>query len=92
MITACIICWVVFIALLTFAIFSDVVDAFGYMVGIICGVFCMICCAFTIDCLGQYQPKAMDVYQGKTTLKYEVVDGVKVDSIVVWKDGKEFDK
>lgn len=28
----------------------------------------------------------MDVYQGKTTLKYEVVDGVKVDSIVVWKD------
>lgn len=28
----------------------------------------------------------MDVYQGKTTLKYEVVDGVKVDSVVVWKD------
>ena len=28
----------------------------------------------------------MDVYQGKTTLKYEVVDGVKVDSTVVWKD------
>ena len=28
----------------------------------------------------------MDVYQGKTTLKYEVVDGVVVDSVVVWKD------
>lgn len=28
----------------------------------------------------------MDVYKGKTTLKYEVVDGVKVDSTVVWKD------
>lgn len=28
----------------------------------------------------------MDVYQGKTTLKYEVVDGVKVDSTVVWKE------
>ena len=28
----------------------------------------------------------MDVYQGKTTLKYEVVEGVKVDSIVVWKE------
>lgn len=28
----------------------------------------------------------MDVYKGNTTLKYEVVDGVKVDSIVVWKD------
>lgn len=30
--------------------------------------------------------KPMDVYQGKTTLKYEVVDGVKVDSTVVWKE------
>ena len=30
----------------------------------------------------------MDVYQGKTTLKYEVIDGVKVDSTVVWKEEK----
>lgn len=30
-------------------------------------------------------PTAMDVYQGKTTLKYTVVDSVKVDSTVVWK-------
>ena len=30
-------------------------------------------------------PEAMDVYQGKTTLKYTIVDGEKVDSIVVWK-------
>lgn len=27
----------------------------------------------------------MDVYQGKTTLEYTVVDGVKVDSCVVFK-------
>lgn len=27
----------------------------------------------------------MDVYQGKTTLKYEIVNGVKVDSCVIWK-------
>lgn len=27
----------------------------------------------------------MDVYKGKTTLEYKVVDGVKVDSTVVWK-------
>lgn len=35
-----------------------------------------------------YNPsmKPMDVYQGKTTLKYEVIDGVKVDSIVIWKE------
>lgn len=30
----------------------------------------------------------MDVYQGKTTLEYKVVDGVKVDSTVVWKDDR----
>lgn len=28
----------------------------------------------------------MDVYRGKTTLKYEIIDGVKVDSTVVWKE------
>ena len=30
-------------------------------------------------------PQAMDVYQGKTTLEYKVVDGEIVDSCVVWK-------
>ena len=37
-------------------------------------------------------PTAMDVYQGKTTLEYKVVDGVKIDSIVILKNnnyGKE---
>lgn len=31
------------------------------------------------------QPSAMDVYQGKTILQYTVVDGIKVDSVVVFK-------
>lgn len=30
-------------------------------------------------------PSAMDVYQGKTALQYTVVDGVKIDSVVVFK-------
>lgn len=30
----------------------------------------------------------MDVYQGKTKLEYTVVDGVKVDSTVVWKNNQ----
>ena len=30
-------------------------------------------------------PQAIDVYQGKTTLKYTIIDGVIVDSTVVWK-------
>ena len=32
------------------------------------------------------EPKAMEVYQGKTTLEYRVKDGVVVDSVVVYKD------
>ena len=31
-------------------------------------------------------PKAMDVYQGKTTLEYTIRDGMTVDSVVVFKD------
>lgn len=30
-------------------------------------------------------PTAMDVYQGKTTIEYKVVDDVKVDSVVIFK-------
>jgi len=30
-------------------------------------------------------PSAMDVYQKKTTLEYTVKDGIKLDSIVVYK-------
>lgn len=30
----------------------------------------------------------MDVYQGKTTLEYKIVDGQIVDSVVIWKSNK----
>lgn len=30
-------------------------------------------------------PTAMDVYQGKTTLQYTIVNGTKIDSVVVFK-------
>ena len=33
-------------------------------------------------------PRAIEVYQGKTTLKYEIIDGVKIDSVVIYKDEK----
>jgi len=35
------------------------------------------------------QPKAMDVYQGKTTLEITYKDGIPVDSIVVFKDNEK---
>lgn len=30
------------------------------------------------------EPSAMDVYQGKTTLEYTVINGIKTDSTVIW--------
>ena len=31
------------------------------------------------------KPTAMDVYQGKTTLEYTISDGIKTDSVVIFK-------
>jgi hypothetical protein len=31
------------------------------------------------------RPSAMDVYQGKTTLQYTIINDVKIDSVVVFK-------
>ena len=31
------------------------------------------------------KPSAIEVYQGKTTLQYTIIDGIKTDSIVVYK-------
>lgn len=54
------------------------VDAF--FIGVVVGVVLM---AIVLNII---TISPMDVYQGKTTLKYEVVDGVKVDSTVIWKE------
>lgn len=54
-----------------------------YFLGCISGIFIFVI-TFSILDINTIEP--IDVYQGKTTLKYEVVDGVKVDSIVIWKD------
>ena len=58
-------------------------DAFFY--GVFVGIFMLSVC---VGLLNHYKPnpKAIDVYQGRTTLEYKVRDGVKTDSTVVWKD------
>lgn len=38
-----------------------------------------------IGLLIEEPPTAMDVYKNKTTLKYTVVDGIKQDSVVIFK-------
>ena len=63
-------------------------ETYGF--GMLCGGFMVALCFIETICICEIIdepcPNAMDVYRGKTTLKYEVVDGVKVDSVVVFKE------
>lgn len=60
-----------------------------YGFGISCG--CTLAALLVLEimciseCISKLHPKAIDVYQGKTTLEYIIRDGVKIDSVVVWK-------
>ena len=57
----------------------------GVVIGfIICGLF-VLEVGILSDINEDPQPTAMDVYQGKTTLEYKVINSVKVDSIVIFK-------
>lgn len=60
-----------------------------YSFGIFCGLSIAAVFAIEIMCIcgiiSKSRPKAMDVYQGKTTIEYTIRDGVKVDSVVVFK-------
>lgn len=52
----------------------------GSLIGIVLSI--ILCIIFPPIC----KPSAMDVYQGKTTLKYTIVDGIKIDSCVIFKN------
>ena len=61
-----------------------------YSWGVLCGFAIFSFIAIEILCIDKIvsepRPKAMDVYQGKTTIEYTIRDGVKVDSVVVFKE------
>lgn len=61
----------------------------SYSLGIFCGwamtSLCVIEMICICECVSKPHPKAIDVYQGKTTIEYTIRDGVKIDSIVVFK-------
>ena len=68
-------------------------DEYGsYGFGMFCGfsiaaLFVLeIACIYKYKSIYEHDPKAMDVYQGKTTIEYIIRDGVKVDSVVVFKE------
>lgn len=58
--------------------FSD-----GAIIGLVIGMFLSIILCIIFPPI--HKPSAMDVYQGKTTLKYTIVDSIKTDSCVIFK-------
>ena len=62
----------------------------SYSFGMSCGLSIATLFVLEMACIYksiyEHDPKAMDVYQGKTTIEYTIRDGVKVDSIVVFKE------
>lgn len=58
-------------------------------VGVGLGFLALFLFCFSVE--EYHKPKAIEVYQGKTTLEYTVKDGVKVDSVVVYRNGSKRD-
>ena len=56
-----------------------------------CAIILLVCIVIFLSTLVtsriyEMKPQAIEVYQGKTTLEYKIVDGEIVDSCVVWKN------
>lgn len=64
----------------------------GVAMGVILSVCAVVETILIASIFGTPKPTAMDVYQGKTTLEYKVVDSVKIDSVVVWKGDVDNEK
>ena len=58
----------------------------GFFLGMWFTVFCVIEVGMIIGITEEPKPRVIDVYQGKTTLEYTIRDGVKIDSVVVFKE------
>lgn len=58
----------------------------GLKLGVVITMLSFIECILVGCIFSEPYPTAMDVYQGKTTLEYKVVDDVKVDSVVIFKN------
>lgn len=58
----------------------------GTIMSILIGVILIMIAAAAEE---KYGPTAMDVYQGKTTLRITYEDGIPIDSVVVFKKNKD---
>lgn len=58
----------------------------GVAFGIIFSIMFVAEVSLVVNEIEEPKPTAMDVYQGKTTLEYKMVDGVRTDSMVIFKN------
>ncbi len=58
----------------------------GVWFGVIISILIIIEASLFASITEEPIPSALDVYQGKTTLEYTIRDGVKADSIVIFKE------
>lgn len=74
--------------ILSFHISNNSTEDFdiGFIIGGIITILVIIEVYLLSNIIGKPTPSAIDVYQGKTTIEYTIRDGVKVDSIVVFKE------
>ena len=61
-------------------------DERNFPYGLIGGMISAVIPTILLVCVIDEQPKAMDVYQGKTKLEITYKDSVPVDSVVVFKN------
>jgi len=89
MIVVAILVGLMIIGLMVLADFINTCDRGDMSCGLFFGVLISILFAIEVgivsDIIAEPKPKAMDVYQGKTTLEYTIRDGEVIDSVVVWK-------
>ena len=90
MIILLIILGVIIVALMWFGFYMSDNKLGDFDMGVTFGVIITILVVIEVGILASIlekpSPTAMDVYKGKTTLEYKVVDGIKIDSIVIFKD------
>lgn len=76
LVLVCIIYLIIFLYVIVAEKDKTFISAFG---AVVC-VYAMISVADR-----NYKPTAMDVIEGKTTMEYRIIDGVKIDSTLIFK-------
>lgn len=80
----------IFALMVLCSIYTDKRCGGNFDAGVFMGVIITILMVFEIclvaEIIEKPKPSALDVYQGKTTLEYTIVDGTKIDSVVVFEE------